>query len=117
MGTFIVLASLAVISGLIFLAFKHPHAYRRVSFPIRALVFSAVLAAGAWSAGFLNGINSMRPHLKEGQGNETGRLMSENVEAMSNIMRGGLVVLACDILLIPPLLRLLKKDEQEETPE
>lgn len=117
MGTFIVIASLALISGLTFLALEHPHAYRRVSFPLRAVVFSAVVAAGAWSMGFLDGISLMTPYLKEGQLNEASRAMSENLEVMGNVMRGGAVVLICDFLLIPALLRFLRKDKREETPD
>jgi hypothetical protein len=117
MRTFIVIASLAVSSGIIFLAFKYPHVYRRVSFPLRAVLFPAGVAVAAWSMGVLDGIYSMRPYIKEGQFNEASRLMLENVEVMTNIMKGVFVVLICDVLLIPPLLRLFKKDGKDVTPE
>ena len=112
MGTLIGIASLALISGLTFLAFKHPHIYRRVSFPLRAVLFSAWVAVAAWTFGVSDGIYSMRPYIKEGQFNEASRLMLENVEVMRNIMNGVFVVFICDVGLIPPLLRLFKKDKK-----
>ena len=116
METFIVIASLAVSSGIIFLAFKYPHTYRRVSSQLRELILVAWVAVGAWTSGVSDGIYSMTPYLQKEQLKEASRLMSENGEFMSDIMRGGVLVLA-SFLLIPPLRRLLKKDEKEESPE
>lgn len=117
MRPFIVIASLALIFGLTFLSLKHPHIYRRVSFPLRAVLILALVAVGAWAFGISEGIRSTAPYLKEGQLSEAGRLMSESREFMSDFMRGGLVVLICDYLLIPVLLRLQKKDEKQVTPD
>ncbi|HEX8285809.1 MAG TPA: hypothetical protein VF588_20800 [Pyrinomonadaceae bacterium] len=117
MKTSILIASLALIAGLIFLAFKHPHAYRRVSFPLRALIFLAVVAELAWSAGVLHGVGLTTPYLRAEQIGEAGRLMSEQLEVMSYMTRGGMVVLICDVLLIPALFRFAKKDGKEVTPE
>jgi uncharacterized membrane protein len=117
MGTLIVIASLALISGLTFLAFKQPRIYRRVSSPLRAILSSALVAVIAWTFGVTDGYNLMKPYIKEAQSNEASRLMLENVEVMSNIVKGVFVVFICDVGLIPPLLRLFKKDEQGETPE
>jgi hypothetical protein len=116
MRTFILTASLALISGLTFLAFKYPHAYRQVSSPLRELISLAWIAAAAWTFGVSGGIRSMTPYLKEEHLEKTSRLMSENVEFMRDFMPGGVVVVAF-FLLISPLRRLLKKDKKEETPE
>lgn len=116
MKTFIVIAALAVICGVTFLAFKRPRAYRRVSPPLRNLIALAFVASSVWSMGVLHGADSMTPYLKEGQLKEAHRVTFEKVEFISDITPVVLVVLAY-FLLIPPLLRLLKKDEQEEMPE
>ena len=117
MKSSIVIASLTLISGLIFLAFKHPYAYRRISFPLRALIFLVVVAELAWSAGVLHGAGLRTPYLRAEQIIEASRLMSEQLEVTSYITRGGMVVLICDVLLIPALLRFAKKDGKEVTPE
>ena len=117
METSIVIASLALISGLIFLAFKHPYMYRRVSFPVRAFLFLVVVALEAWSAGVWHGIHSTVPYLRAEQVSEAIRLMSEKIEVMSYITRAGMAVIMCDYLLIPALLRFANKDAKEVRPE